>query len=68
MAKLTFNSDFCKSCGLCVEACPKGLLAIDKSKLNAKGYYPVAISDEAACTGCAICARMCPDCIIKVEK
>lgn len=68
MAKLTFNSDFCKSCKLCVEACPKGLLFIDTAALNSKGYYPASIKDEAACTGCAICARMCPDCIIKVEK
>ena len=68
MAKLTFNSDFCKSCGLCIDACPKGILYIDTTVLNAKGYNPAAISDEAACIGCAICARMCPDCIIKVEK
>ena len=68
MAKLTFNSDLCKGCGLCVEACPKGLLYIDTSSLNAKGYNSAAISDEDACIGCAICARMCPDCIIKVEK
>lgn len=68
MAKLTFNSNLCKGCGLCVEACPKGLLYIDTSSLNAKGYNSAAISDEDACIGCAICARMCPDCIIKVEK
>ena len=68
MATLTFNTDLCKGCGLCVDACPKGLLRIEKSQLNAKGYNPAAISDMAACTGCAICARMCPDCIIKVEK
>jgi len=68
MAKLTFNSDLCKGCGLCVEACPKGLLFLDRSMLNAKGYNPAAISDLEACIACAICARMCPDCIIKVEK
>ena len=68
MALLTFNSDLCKGCGLCVEACPKGLLYLDTQKLNQKGYHPAAISDQAACIGCAFCAKMCPDCIIKVEK
>ena len=68
MAKLTFNSDFCKGCGLCVEACPKGLLYIDKNSLNFKGYNYAAISDQSACIGCALCESMCPDCIIKVEK
>lgn len=68
MAKLTFNSDLCKSCSLCVEACPKGLLYIDTSVLNAKGYNPAAIRNESECIGCAICAKMCPDCIIKVER
>lgn len=68
MAKLTFNSDLCKGCGLCVEACPKGLLRIDTASLNFKGYNPAVITDQDSCTGCAICARMCPDCVIKVEK
>lgn len=68
MAKLTFNSDSCKGCGLCVEACPKGLIHIDKTSLNLKGYNYAAISDQSACIGCGFCATMCPDCIIKVEK
>lgn len=68
MAKVTFNSDLCKGCGLCVEACPKGLLFIDGATLNFKGYNIAAISDQSACIGCAFCAKMCPDCVIKVEK
>ena len=40
MAKLTFDTNRCKGCGLCVEACPKGLLAIARDKINQKGHHP----------------------------
>jgi 2-oxoglutarate ferredoxin oxidoreductase subunit delta len=68
MAKLTFKTDFCKGCGLCVEACPKHILALAKDKINLKGHTPVEMTDESQCIGCAFCATMCPDCIITVEK
>ena len=68
MAKVTFRTDLCKGCGLCVSACPKGLLAIAAEKINAKGYSPAVMTDEEKCIGCAFCATMCPDCIITVEK
>jgi len=68
MAKLTFKRDNCKGCGLCVDACPKGILEIDAESINLKGHHPVKLVDEEACVGCASCATMCPDCIIKVER
>ena len=68
MAKLTFKTDMCKGCGLCVNACPNKLLVLDKDVINAKGHTPAKITDESQCIGCAFCATMCPDCIIKVEK
>ena len=34
MPKLTFNTDLCKGCGLCVSACPKGCLSIDTNQIN----------------------------------
>ena len=68
MAKLTFQTDLCKGCGLCVEACPKGVLAIAKDKINLKGYSPVWAAAPEKCIACAFCATMCPDCIITVEK
>ena len=68
MAKLTFHTDWCKGCGLCVDACPKHCLAIAEDTINEKGYSPAVMIDAAACIGCAFCATMCPDCIITVEK
>ncbi len=68
MAKVTFQSELCKGCGLCVNACPKEILKIDTDKINAKGYSPAVMTDQNSCIGCAFCATMCPDCIITVER
>ena len=68
MAKVTFKTESCKGCGLCVDACPKGILAIAEDQINQKGYSPAVMMDQEKCIGCAFCATMCPDCIITVEK
>ncbi len=68
MAKVTFNKDICKGCGLCVSACPKKIIQLDQSTINKKGHYPVGITDQSKCIGCAFCATMCPDCVITVER
>ena len=52
MAKVIFNTDMCKGCGLCIGACPKGCLEIASDKLNAKGYSPAYIKDQDKCIGC----------------
>ena len=68
MATVTFRTDWCKGCGVCVDACPKGCLTIAADKINKKGYSPAVMVHEDKCIGCAFCATMCPDCIITVEK
>lgn len=68
MAKVTFLTDRCKGCGLCVVACPKKIVALSADKINVKGYHPAELTDADACIGCASCAKMCPDCVITVEK
>ncbi len=68
MPKVTIKTTHCKSCSLCVQACPKKIMQISKDKINEKGYHPVEIIDQSACIGCAFCAVNCPDCVIMVEK
>ena len=66
--KLTFNEEFCKSCGLCVNVCPKKILYINTDVINKKGYNPVSVTDMDACIACSSCALMCPDAVIGIEK
>lgn len=68
MANITINDDLCKGCGLCVNACPKKLLELEKSRLNTKGYHPATCTDITKCIGCTFCAVQCPDSAITVER
>lgn len=68
MGKTTINENLCKGCGLCIENCPKQIIAFDKERLNIKGFHPAHVIDQEKCIACAICAKMCPDCAIRVEK
>lgn len=68
MKNVQFNEDRCKSCELCVNACPKKILRISKDRMNAKGYRPAEIIDREKCIGCAFCATVCPDCAINIYE
>ena len=68
MATIIVNEALCKGCEMCVYACPKGIIALAKDRINNKGYHPAALTDEEACIGCKSCAIMCPDVAITVEK
>ena len=63
---LDITADRCKGCGLCVDVCPKHVLALDPVVVNPLGYHPVRLTDAKACTSCALCARICPDAIFTV--
>lgn len=61
------DSDKCKACGKCIDACPQGMISLIKQKQTtkvvcnskAKGKE-VMISCSVGCIGCGICAKMCP--------
>jgi 2-oxoglutarate ferredoxin oxidoreductase subunit delta len=63
---LDIATDHCKGCGLCVTVCPKHVLELDGSTVNALGYHHVVLTDAAGCTSCALCARVCPDVVFAV--
>ena len=68
MAKVTFNEELCKGCGLCTTVCPKKIVVLSEDKINSKGYHPATVTDMDQCIGCAFCATICPDVVITVEK
>ena len=65
-APLDIATDRCKGCSLCIGVCPKHVLALDESIVNALGYHPVQLTDADSCTSCVICARVCPDSVFTV--
>jgi len=67
-AIITVFDEVCKGCELCVAACPKKIIALDISKINAKGYHPAICAQLEECIACGMCAIICPDSAIKVEK
>ena len=57
--QLRVNVEECKGCGLCVEACPPKVIAMD-TQLNHYGYRTAAYTGSG-CTGCGICFMVCPE-------
>jgi len=57
--RVFINKNRCKGCELCIEFCPKDVLARSED-LNPKGYhYPVIAKDE--CVNCRLCVTVCPE-------
>ena len=67
MAKLEISRESCKSCGLCVDVCPRQVLEIGDG-INKKGYRYVVDARPESCIACCMCAQVCPDCVIEVFK
>ncbi|MDO4160838.1 MAG: ferredoxin family protein [Prevotellaceae bacterium] len=64
---IVVNTDRCKGCALCLEACPKDVIELAK-KVNVHGYPYVEAVRGDDCIGCASCAIVCPDGCISVYK
>ena len=67
MPEVVVLKEYCKSCGLCIDICPKKILQIG-DVANKKGYYTVEVIDQSKCIGCTLCATMCPDLALEIYK
>jgi NAD-dependent dihydropyrimidine dehydrogenase PreA subunit len=56
---LRVNTDECKGCGLCVEACAQKVIRLS-DRLNHYGYRTATYAG-AGCNGCGICFMACPE-------
>jgi 2-oxoglutarate ferredoxin oxidoreductase subunit delta len=65
---VSFNSELCKGCGLCISVCPVSIVKLSDSSINFKGYHIAFIDDMEKCVGCTNCALMCPDSVITIER
>ncbi len=60
MPKVNIDEERCKGCTLCVDACPRDVLAMSE-RLNSAGYPVAEAVAESRCTACLYCVRVCPD-------
>jgi 2-oxoglutarate ferredoxin oxidoreductase subunit delta len=65
--KVKVDANFCKSCELCVAACPKKIMVISEKK-NTLGFKLAECTDENLCTGCLACALVCPDVAVEIVR
>lgn len=49
---LTLNNDACVGCGMCIDVCPHGVLALEGRKAR--------MVDRNGCMECGACAKNCP--------
>ncbi len=58
--QINIIKEWCKSCEICVEVCPRDVLEMKDFIANVK--------DLSECTGCMLCELLCPDFAIEVHK
>ncbi len=59
-SQIDIRTAWCKGCAICVEFCPKNVLAMQGGK--------VYVRDIESCIVCGLCEIRCPDFCIVVSK
>ena len=61
------NTDRCKACDICVDACPAGVLSMKPEPSSTLGAMISIVAPES-CIGCNECELTCPDFAIYVAE
>ena len=56
---IEINESWCKGCEICVDVCPKHVLAMRD--------FVAKVENIEDCTGCLLCEQLCPDFAIEVH-
>ncbi|MHC4717534.1 MAG: 4Fe-4S binding protein [Planctomycetota bacterium] len=64
--RLSIDREGCKGCRLCVEFCPKDVLAMSADRLNSQGVPFAECLHPEQCVGCQACTTVCPDAAIEL--
>lgn len=65
--RLQIDTERCKGCLLCVDACPFDCLGVT-DKVNKKGFRYISLTPPEKCTDCGVCVIMCPDCVFEIPS
>jgi 2-oxoglutarate ferredoxin oxidoreductase subunit delta len=65
---IVVDTDRCKGCQLCVNACPQHVISLVLKKVNVHGYPYVEPIHPEDCIGCSSCGIVCPDGCITVYR
>lgn len=63
---VVIDTEACKGCDLCIDACKPDVLQMTTDRTNTRGYrFPELL---VGCTGCRACADVCPDFCFQVYR
>ena len=69
LPRVEFDSQVCKGCGVCIEACPEDIIEY-AGTFNHRGVRPTQLVPDGLvrCSACGNCAVVCPDSAVTVDN
>ena len=64
---ISIDERFCSGCGICIEFCPRNVLAASET-MSIRGVYPASVVALDQCIVCRLCELYCGSFAIAVEE